>query len=431
MIFRGSGESRISSNPLLRSDLSVVLVDSVARIVAATPRAKTLLGLPDKMGRAIAFDSLLSPRNPAWIYPQIRKSALAGSWVGDLIIRRSNESESWIHLQACPEGQSSSGKNRILMILEDVSDQVELINRLLERSEELYDRNRELEVLNKIGKLMLNESDLDELLNTILEEAAVSVGADSGAFLLCDQGKQALVCRCTFGSTPRDFIGTALPYEGESFTVCTVKSGKTAWTPDLSQERGSIANIAFRHNIRAGICVPMMVDGEAIGALILGYKEPRREFPAQEITLVEIITSQAASAIRSALLADGIEQLHINWQRTLDACDSLVTVTDLDGRVLLVNNNFADLLKVTAADVVGQKIHRLIPDLPPDLARVATERRHSCIIGRIPIAGELYDVGLQPFLDGQGRLDVILLYAMMAMPSVAGRSEPADNPMAA
>lgn len=392
-------------------DLQAVVLDAAGRVVFANRRAEALLNAPPNELAATPFDSLFSQRNPPWLFAQIRKLALAGGWSGEVILKLPDGSERWAHLQVCRNPASSSRNPGLLVLIEDVTEQAELTNTLWERSEELYNRNRELEVLNKIGRLMLSDSDTDTRLARVLNETAATVAADAGVLFLTDPQTGDLVVRGICGCAPCKLIGFRVRAEQDSFAKNVVRMGRTCTTPDITRERSDMNSVPARYNIKAAIGVPMAADGETMGVLMLGYARRRNEFPAQEVMLVEIIASQLASMIRLSLLADDVEQLHVHWQRTLDAMGDAVLVLDNEGRVVIANQPSFALVGLSRSEVIDKDCRQVLTELDGSIVQSILTSDHPLHYSPVCVGSDTCALTSVPLIGPHGKADAFVLCA--------------------
>lgn len=290
-------------------DIQAVLVDPLGRIVYANPRARALLGVPPGSPAPPTLSSVLSPRNPEWLSREIRKSGARGGWSGDAVFTRLDGTERWIHVQASRLPCLTASDGDVLLLLEDVSERVEIANALMWRAEELYDRNWELEVIGSVVKLMIASSDLESRLMAMLSQAARSVDADGGLVFIKRRDSDNLECRCGYGlGLDRLAVGTAVGPNDVSLAAHTVRMGRTQVVPDVSAEPHALRGLAAQFGIWSALSVPITVNDQAFGALMLGSAKRHRQFAPREIKLVEIIADHASSAICNALLSDDIHR---------------------------------------------------------------------------------------------------------------------------
>ena len=392
------------------TDLQALIVDRAGRIIHATPRMDEVFAEPGGSLVHAPFDSVFSPRNPQWFSSDIRKNAAAGCWTGDAVLRKHDGSECWAHMQACRLPGSASSAANLLIIVEDVTERVELTDALMRRTQELYDRNWELEIVGKVGRLLLANTDLDSRLNYVLREAARSIGVDGALLLINDRHTQDLVCRAACGHTRAGMmVGFRIGPDQESLARHTVRSRRTQVATDLSTEPHVIKELTDAYGVKSILSVPIVANDEAFGAMVLCSMRPR-SFAPEEVALVEIITNYAAFAVYNAFLGEDIVLSRANWQRTLDAIEDLAAVVDPLGTIITVNEAMARLLGSSVPNLVGQDCSELHPEIDSRLLANLVEGGKAQSFGDITIGGEICEGSAFPLIDGAGRVDSIVFY---------------------
>ena len=290
----------------VQMDLQAALVDASGRIVLATDTlAAQLLHEPESL-RSAALDTIFSPRNPAWLSREIRAAASSGVWTGDAILKNADGTEWWAHIQACRAPNLPGAEGELLLQVEDVTERIEITTALMKRAEELYDRNSELEIIGKVGKLLLANTDLESRLNAVLREAAQSIQANTGMFFIKDRSTDRLACRAVCGEmAPTTAIGFQVELDQPSLAAYAVRTRQTQSIKDVSAEENVLREAARSLGVKSALGVPMIACDEAFGALLLGSNRTR-SFSSEEIVLVEIITNHAAFAIYNSFLGEDV-----------------------------------------------------------------------------------------------------------------------------
>lgn len=391
--------------------LPALLLNPSGAILAVSPEAAKLLGLTDPASKTLALSNILSPRNPEWISREIRKHGAQEGWAGDVVVVRPDGSERWTLVRACRAPELMGGSGELLFVLEDATERTEITNALMQRAEDLFDHNWELELVNRVSKLMLSSSDLESRLNAVIEEVAKAAQVDSGIIALLDRDKNELVCRATYGKVPASYVGhVSLPMDAESFTVGAVRERKTRVTPDASQEPEMIQSMVKALCIKAAICVPLVVGDEAFGMVVLADSR-KKSFTGEEITLVEILARNVATAIHTSLLSTDMQLSKAYWQRTFDAIGEMVFLLDPNGKFLHANSSLASRLNMAPSDIEGKACSELLPDVANTIWRAAIRARHACSLGELRIAGEICEGEAFPLFDGTGKPDAAVICA--------------------
>ncbi len=397
---------------LARVDLQALLVNSAGCIVYANPRAQALLDAPDASLESLVLDSLFSPRNPDWLSLEIRKTAVSGGWSGTVVMRRFGGSDCWVHMQACRAPLTEPSDDLILLLIEDVTEQMEIAERLMLRTEELYDRNWELEIIGRLSKLVLANSDLETRLAAVLREAAKCTNADGGVVLIKARDSEELVCRCTYGIIPSLLVNTlSLAPKEDPFAVKIMLAERAQVISEEQNISEKLQALTYQYGIETALSVPLLVKGENIGALVVVDTRAERTFSEDEIALAQIITNQAASAIHSALLSEDVEMSRAHWQRTFDAIADPVAVVDLSGRVVKANEALAGHCGIRVESLLGMRCLQIMPWISVEQLNAVAQSGTPEHLGEMDAGGEVWDVNLYPLTGWAGRIDAVVVCA--------------------
>ncbi len=179
--------------------------------------------------------------------------------------------------------------------------------------EELQTRNRELaEALEQqtatgtiLRAIAASPTDVEPVLNTVVESAARLCGAYDFAILLADG--DALVERAHYGPIPIDFA--RWPIGRDWVTGRAYVDRKPIHVHDLLEEADTFPlgrDTAKRHGYRTMLAAPLMREDKAIGVLILRRREVR-PFSQKQVDLLVLFAHQAAIAIANARLFEELE----------------------------------------------------------------------------------------------------------------------------
>lgn len=171
-------------------------------------------------------------------------------------------------------------------------------------------RAAQLKALNDISSLLASElEDVDRLLEIITESAVSILGCEAGSLLLLDEKSQDLVFRVATGGKGSDLIGQRISRNEPSLVAEAVMkiqpiivnnpAQDSRWHGDLiDTDLGETAG--FRS--RAILTVPLVAQGEAVGALQVINKQDGSSFTDEDAELANTFAGQAAVAIQNARL---------------------------------------------------------------------------------------------------------------------------------
>ncbi len=166
----------------------------------------------------------------------------------------------------------------------------------------LLRRNRELALLNRAGRALISNLDLDQFLATVLAEVQHLLEVQSSSVWLLDPEDGQLVCRQASGPRSDTVRGWRLS-EGKGLVWWAVGRGRSLVVADVSQDSRFFPAVSDQAgvNVRSVISVPLWVKQKVIGALQVVDEAPGR-FDAAEVNLLESIAATITIVIENATL---------------------------------------------------------------------------------------------------------------------------------
>ncbi|PJF44186.1 MAG: hypothetical protein CUN55_05280 [Phototrophicales bacterium] len=170
-------------------------------------------------------------------------------------------------------------------------------------------RSEQLETLNKIAsELSTQISNVDQLLQQITQSALEILKCEAGSLLLVDEEDDDIVFRVALGPGAQGLVGRRIGRNEPSLVNEAIRTRQPIITNDTaSDERwhGEIVQddeTLDTFNSRAILTTPLMVQGNAIGALQIINKRDGSPFTNEDATLLTTFATQAAVAIQNAKL---------------------------------------------------------------------------------------------------------------------------------
>jgi len=249
----------------------------------------------------------------------------------------------------------------------------------LERSAgELRGARDRAEVLYHIARALSVTLDERQVLEQTLSLIAQHMGADRGGIMLVEPNSGRLVYRTTL---ERSKAGQSTGLErGQGLAGWVLANREPAIVPDTRRDARWQVRSSYDEQGRAALAVPIMLEQEALGVLILIHPEVGHFTPG-DAQIATAAAGQAAAALSKAQLyryvSEQSEHLGVvarqreeeasRLMSTLRSLGDGVVVGDRLGRVRIVNPAAEQILGITAEAFLGRPMREL-PGVPDDIA---------------------------------------------------------------
>ncbi len=159
------------------------------------------------------------------------------------------------------------------------------------------------EILSVVSQ---SRDDAAAVFQTVLEQATTVCGADQAALVLRMPSRETYQLAANWGHANEvSKPGDEWPLSGPQTAATAIRTGKVVELPDLADTdayRGGepiTVSLVDGEGIRSRLAVPLIRDGEAIGAIALSRREVR-PFTPTDIALIENFAKHAVIAIDNA-----------------------------------------------------------------------------------------------------------------------------------
>lgn len=225
-----------------------------------------------------------------------------------------------------------------------------LEHRVEERTRELERRRQVSDGLRDILGVLNSDRSIDESLNYIAAQACRLLNADASAIYRLQSEQGTLNAQASFG-LPTDFPDTLTFEAGDPLIGALTPAVTNGQLRAATAERNRLApptvehvddhlritalntpHVASEHReegeayYQAGLTVPLLIQEENYGSLILYYREPR-SFSGEEMELAATVGDQTALAIENARLRTQVERTAVAAERSRIARDLHDSVT--------------------------------------------------------------------------------------------------------
>jgi signal transduction histidine kinase len=166
-----------------------------------------------------------------------------------------------------------------------------------------------LELLLRASQMLSSSLDLQQVLDTLMDQAVEVLGAERGLILLREEDSGQWVPRCA-----RSLDVDTIVSEGFRFSRGVVDEVMRTCRPVLTSD--ALEDERFRESasvnlfsLRSVLCVPLK-GARQLGVIYLDNRLTRGAFGEQEQSLLEAIAGQAAVAMENAMLYEQLRHVH-------------------------------------------------------------------------------------------------------------------------
>lgn len=197
------------------------------------------------------------------------------------------------------------------------ADTTRLLQEARAESLELVRQRQELASLYETTHKLVEATELDELLEAIIDKAIVLVGAERGFVVLAETDSSYRV------AVARAFMEGEVEAADGAFSSSVVRrvldTREALLTTNIQSDgRFELSQSIIAQNIRSVLAVPMVARGELQGAIYVDTRLSVGPFGPREQDLLQAMASQAAMAVRGTRLHDDVRRRNQELKSALD-----------------------------------------------------------------------------------------------------------------
>jgi PAS domain S-box-containing protein len=237
------------------------------------------------------------------------------------------------------------------------------------------------EALNRIGRALAAELDLERVVQAVTDAATELSGAQFGAFFYNQKNEAGeSYMLYTLSGVPREsFAGFPMPRNTQVFEK-TFKGEGILRSADITRDP-RYGKSAPHHGMPQGhlpvksyLALPVISrSGEVLGGLFFGHPQPG-VFTERAERLVAGIASQAAIAIDNAQLYRRLQESEERFRTVVESQSEMVCRFRMDGTLLFVNGAYARAVGSTPERMIGKDFWTFIPENERGAVRAMLER---------------------------------------------------------
>ncbi len=307
---------------------------------------------------------------------------------------------------------------------------VELEQRVIERTSELQDEKDRLATIHQISTEVSSTLDLDALLNASLQLLADITRAEHASIMLVEQDDSSLmVTRAVLGVPPNPNNYIRFPM-GSGIAGWVAQHRVGLLIDDISKDERwvSVPGGSIRKREGAMLSVPLVMQGDVLGVVSLSHRQigffheghlrmlnACAGAMAIGINNANLFQMISAEAERRYELLDRQQKESSQIQAILQSLNDGVIVCDLDGGVLVTNPGAATILGRNVEDLVLWNLHEIIArymgvratDMPlEDLLRrpMTRDEQPRFFQAMLKVGGRTVSLSLGPVLKDDNEL---------------------------
>ena len=216
---------------------------------------------------------------------------------------------------------------------------------------ELRQRNRELSLLNKIISASATSIEPEEFLKIACFELANGFDLPVAAALSYNKNNQMVTVIAQQNRINQPTVlNQSFPIKSDGLLTSIIQNKTPLVVPDIQNEPklARFQKLLKQHTISSLLLLPLAVQNEVIGLLILGAIV-KYHFSASQIELGQVVAEQIGGALNRVRLQKRQSQLSAAFEQTAET----VIVTDIHGDIVYVNPAFEKVTGYSQEEALG------------------------------------------------------------------------------
>ena len=171
----------------------------------------------------------------------------------------------------------------------------------------------QLNALNNISLELTRTTDLDTLLNKIIEYAALIVKAEAASILLLDKKKNELYFKASLGKKSKEIKKYRVKV-GEGIAGWVAEKGKSLIVNDVAEDKRWNKNIdsSTKFKTKSLICVPLILEKDIMGVMEVINKKDEEYFDKNDEEILNSFANQVVIAFRNSNIIEDLNNYFIH-----------------------------------------------------------------------------------------------------------------------
>lgn len=233
-----------------------------------------------------------------------------------------------------------------------------------QQDRELEAKNRVIASIFRISNLLTQNTDLDEILYSILLSAKNDLGFSAACFFLVNEDNNLLECRMIAGfGNEGEYWAYNKPFhldKHDCMETNVVKSGQVMYFEDSLNDPETTEidkTITRRLNRGRVVYAPLTVKGKIIGCM--GVNRPMTEQPisSEEIEAFTIFANQASIIVENSQSSKQLMSERNLNKSILESSPNGILTIDSQGKIISLNRAAEDILSAKQQDLINTNIN--------------------------------------------------------------------------
>lgn len=226
----------------------------------------------------------------------------------------------------------------------------------------LQKRLSSMEALQRVGRSVTSQLDLDGILTTVVDAAVELTGAEEGSLLLLDEASGELYMRAA-RNFQDDFVRKfRLPIH-DTLPGQVMRTGKPIAINESTPQK-----IKTAYLVHTLLYFPLQVHGRVIGVLGVDNRQSGHPFLEEHMDILSALADYAAIGIENARAYGRIDLERSKLETILTRVEDGVIVVDPEGRLLLANHTIRTAFHLESDNLPGKPVRDIF--IHPDLLEI-------------------------------------------------------------
>ncbi|UCE74800.1 MAG: PAS domain S-box protein [Methanomassiliicoccales archaeon] len=306
-----------------------------------------------------------------------------------------------ISWSGAPLGDSENRMIGEIFIGNDITEKSIMVN-------EVIRQNKELSAINSVGLSLLQSSDLDTILKTVLKRALKLLNPAGGAVYILDERSKRLVLRAYEKISPETAEAFSSFELGHGIPGKAAKAKHHVLFKNLLLFSDRTRGILEKERFSSMAFIPIRTKRGVVGVLAVGAKNSQKISP-KEIKVFTTISNQIGIIVDNMRLVKELSMVGREWENTFNSISDPMLLISKGNKILWVNIAYARMMSSIPEELIGKSCCDIFHDAKSPL--------HSCIHKKVfetqvGFSDEIYDpntglttmVSCSPYKNATGEL---------------------------